>query len=74
MDTPIDKVSGQSKIPTTQPAMTAKNLEIVKKSKEIIASSEADAKKETTSKADVEAQKDDLSISEPEERQVDVEA
>jgi hypothetical protein len=75
MDIYIENTLGQKKTPATQPAMTAKSLDMVKKSKEIITSSEANAKKETASKTDVETQKDDLSTSEPEEHHsLDIEA
>lgn len=35
METSIENISGQNKTPATQPAMTAKNLEAFKKSKEV---------------------------------------
>jgi len=35
METPIENISAQNKTPVTQPAMTAKNLEAFKKSKEV---------------------------------------
>ncbi len=35
METPIENIATQNKTPATQPAMTAKNLEAFKKSKEV---------------------------------------
>ncbi len=59
METPIENIATQNKIPATQPAMTAKNLEAFKKSKEVNSVVSVQGQTETT-------------VSESEEHQVDV--
>ena len=59
METPIENISTQSKVPVTQPAMTAKNLEAFEKSKEANSVSAVQAQTETP-------------ISDPEGHQVDI--
>ena len=60
METPIENISGQIKTPATQPAMTAKNLEAFKKSKEV---------NSVVVAAQVQAESP---VSEPEDHEVDV--
>ena len=59
METPIENISAQNKTPATQPAMTAKNLEAFRKSKEVNSVVVVQTQTETP-------------VSEPEEHEVDV--